>query len=123
MVLKRVRPDWTPAEVRNVQDKLAEVQIESPEGLFQQLRDKENGVQDLNRKLRAAGQRAMRAETLEALRDYSMTETRDPVASSSIGSQGTGAQSAPKSNYSTIVKETVITENPFDAANAATSSA
>merc|ERR1711920_105718 len=68
-VLQQVRPDWTGSELATVQEKLASVKIDT----FQELKralNEDDGVRGLNNKLKDAGKRPLKVQTLEALRDF-----------------------------------------------------
>merc|ERR1740129_2408889 len=67
-VLRAVRPDWNPSELRLVKEKLEIVNIETPLELFRQLRDE--GPEVLNEKLKAVGKKPLKVDTLKALRAY-----------------------------------------------------
>lgn len=67
-ILQTVRPDWTAKDLVAVKDKLAKISIDTPAVLCQQLA--EEGAQGVNARLKLAGQKCLRVDTLEALRDY-----------------------------------------------------
>merc|ERR1711957_910998 len=71
VVLQAVRPDWTTKDLQAVQEKLLTIGIGISSDLFQML---EPGVGGLNRALKAAGQKTLKVETLQALRRYGKGE-------------------------------------------------
>lgn len=64
-LLRSVRRDWTAKDVAAVQQKLLKIEIASSEELFKQLRLE--GPSGMNKRLKAAGQTCLKAETWEAL--------------------------------------------------------
>jgi len=67
-VLQMIRPDWKTKDILAVIDKLQKVQVTSANDLFITLQAE--GPAALNTKLKAAGQKALKVETLEALQSY-----------------------------------------------------
>jgi len=64
-VLMAVRPDWKDKDLRAVQEKLSKISIETGDELFDLL--KTGGTQLLNAKLKEAGLKSLKADTLNAL--------------------------------------------------------
>mmetsp|Transcript_73147 Transcript_73147/g.201855 ORF Transcript_73147/g.201855 Transcript_73147/m.201855 type:complete len:149 (-) Transcript_73147:8-454(-) len=64
-LLQQVRPDWNDKEVKQVQDKMAKIGIRSLQDLFQNLC--ELGPADINIRLKQAGQKQLKLETLNSL--------------------------------------------------------
>lgn len=64
-VLRSVRPDWTPKDLAAVQEKLGKIHITTGNDLFSMLSTQ--GPQGLNTRLRDAGLKALKVDTLDAL--------------------------------------------------------
>merc|ERR1712032_410367 len=67
-VLAHVRPDWTPSELKAVVEKFSFIDIDTTPTLFSLLRV--GGPESINEKLKEAGKRTIKAETLQALLSY-----------------------------------------------------
>jgi len=66
--LQSVKPEWSTRELISATDKLAKIQVTSSASLFYIF--KTEGVGSVNEKLRSAGLKAFKMDTLEALRDF-----------------------------------------------------
>uniref|UniRef100_A0A7S2AQC1 Uncharacterized protein n=1 Tax=Alexandrium andersonii TaxID=327968 RepID=A0A7S2AQC1_9DINO len=66
-MLSTVRPDWSDADLASVQEKLADIDIETTDDLKFQLH--QFGPQKLNEQLKAKGHKAIRMDTLKQLKN------------------------------------------------------